>query len=59
MVLAELRARKRKHIHIQRVDYKGFLTAQTYIKNIKTDFVKIGALWDFAKVFSVTHCCAH
>ena len=45
--------------YIQRVDNKGFLTAQTYIKNIKIDFVKIGALRDFAKVFWVTYCCAH
>ena len=40
-----------KKTYIQRVDNKGFLTAQTYIKNIKIDFVKIGALRDFAKVF--------
>ena len=51
MVLAGLRARKTKKTYIQRVNNKGFLTAQTYIKNIKIDFVKIGALRDFAKVF--------
>ena len=33
-----------KKTYIQRVDNKKFLTAQTYIKNIKIDFVKIGAL---------------
>ena len=36
---------------IQRVDNREFLTAQTYIKNIEIDFVKIDALRDFAKVF--------
>ena len=29
------------------------MTAQTYVENIKIDFVKIGALWDFAKVFAL------
>lgn len=40
-----------KKTYIQRVDNIEFWTAQTYIKNIKIDFVKTGALWDFANVF--------
>ena len=50
MVLAELKSAEKK-TYIQRGGNKELLTAQTYIKNIKIDFVKIDALWNFAKVF--------
>ena len=49
MVLAELKARRRKHIMIQRGN-KELLTAQTYTENIKIYFVQTDALWNFAKV---------
>ena len=40
-----------KKTYTQRGGNRELLTAQTYIENIKIDFVKTDALWDFAKVF--------